>query len=109
MAKVRTGFVSNSSSSSFIIKPKSKDMLECENCKKILSSFFEIKNARQYVENDLGYNSYQDFLNEGPDEDSILYQTVKNDEQVLYARVEYGEERPYYRLLNLLQLEYEED
>lgn len=107
--KLRTGFVSNSSSSSFIVKLSSKDALNCENCKKIFESFFEIKNARQYVEDDLGYNSYQDFLNEGPDEDSILYQTVKNDEDILYAEVEYGLSSPYYRLLHTLQLEYEED
>ena len=107
--KLRTGFVSNSSSSSFIVKLSSKDALNCENCKKIFESFFDIKKARQYIEEDIGYNYYKDWLEEGPNEKSILYQAVKNDEQILYATVEYGEERPYYRLLNTLQLEYEED
>lgn len=109
--KVRNGFVSNSSSSSFIVRLRDSELIECENCKKILESIFEIKNAREYVVENHYYDSWQSFLAERKEEEytSILTEAVEENEKIMIADVEYGEEEPYYKVLNALGLEYEDE
>lgn len=105
--KIRNGFVSNSSSSSFIVSLDNVN-LECENCRKILQSLFDIAPARKIVVRHYGYNTWEEFLEENKDNNSIIVNAVVQDKQVMYANVEYGNEDNYYRILNTLKLEYEE-
>lgn len=108
--KIRNGFVSNSSSSSFIVRLEDEEMIKCENCKKLLESLFEIKNARDYITEDRWFDSWQDYLAETSDEDtSILKQAVEENKKILCATVEYGEENVYYQILDNLGLQYEDE
>lgn len=110
--KIRNGFVSNSSSSSFIVKADTS-MIECENCKKILKSLFEMHEARDFVVNVYGFNTWEDYIEEAKEcsyySDNLLAKAVEEDAYIFYANVEYGEEGPYNKLLKVLRLEYQED
>ena len=48
--KIRNGFVSNSSSSSFIIKKSEFDKIECPNCKKLISVLMPKQKAVDFME-----------------------------------------------------------
>lgn len=107
--KVRNGFVSNSSSSSFIVQIDDANLLECPNCKKILESLFTIAPAREIVVEEYGYNSWEDYLAEYDEAGGwkpTIYDAVKEDKTIMYANVEYGEEDIYYKVLDSMNLEY---
>ena len=109
--KIRNGFVSNSSSSSFIVKADTS-MIECENCKKLLKSLFEIHKARDFVVNEYGFDTWEAYIEDLKEysyySDSLLAKAVEEDAYIFYADVEYGDEGPYNKLLNVLKLEYQE-
>lgn len=106
--KVRSGFVSNSSSSSFIIDTNSVKNISCPTCKKMFEKLFETKNAREYIEDDLGYNTYQDFLDEFDDNDNRFFiNAVKNNEDILISEVDYENEYYYKFICDNLGLKYE--
>ncbi len=93
MAKFRNGFVSNSSSSSFIVRVKDKNLIQCPNCRRILESMFKVYKARDYVVDEWGYDTPEDFMEECTKyEASIMQEAIKNDEEILYASVEIGSE-----------------
>ena len=109
--KIRNGFVSNSSSSSFVVKLDNIN-LECENCKKILQSLFAIASAREIVVKYYGYNTWEEFLEEvleGANYKTFIVDAVKSDKKIAYANVEYGNEGSYYKILDTLKVEYEVD
>lgn len=103
MAKFRNGFVSNSSSSSFIVRVKDKNLIQCPNCRRILESMFEVYKARDYVVTEWGYDTPEDFMEECSEyEASIMQEAVKNDEEILYTSVEYGGEGAIENVLKAL-------
>lgn len=111
MTKHRQGFVSNSSSSSFIVKADKDDFnFDCPKCKKLIESIFEIYSAKEYITEELGYNTVEDFLSEcKEDNSSILVRALKEDSNILLATVEYGGEETIRDICDALVLEYEEE
>lgn len=109
MAKIRLGFVSNSSSSSFIVKVDKNDF-DCPKCKKLIETIFKVSSAKEYVTEELGYDTVEDFLTwRKEDDSSILVRALKEDLNILLATVEYGAEETIRDICDALDLEYEEE
>lgn len=111
MAKIRNGFVSNSSSSSFIVEVNDNINTNCECCKKILNTLFTIKNAREYVVEQDCLDSYEEYIEEyeGCNRTDILWKAVIDNKDIMFADIEYGGEEIYYDVCNALKLNYEVD
>lgn len=111
MAKFRQGFVSNSSSSSFIVKADKDDFnFDCPKCKKLIESIFKVLSAKEYITEKLGYDTVEDFLSECREDNySILVRALKEDANILLADVEYGGKETIRNICDALVLEYEEE
>ena len=108
--KVRVGFVSNSSSSSFIILAPQDIDFDCERCnelyKKVQGNLGDkYDTVDEYVKVEYGDN-WEEFM-DSYGSTPILDKARENNLAIYHNNIEYGDDEAFERLLKLFKLEYE--
>ena len=108
--KLRKGFVSNSSSSSFIISEEEYDSIPCNNCKKIIETLFTKKKAKDIILEDSCWNG--DIQNYYDDYEGVTYippmlKYCKSDATIWFTNVEMDEAYLIRDILKAMQVNYE--
>jgi hypothetical protein len=92
--KIRNGFVSNSSSSSFIMIFDESKNIDCSICKELFKSFFDIiGTAEEVIIQQYSYSNIEEYKeNVYQPENDLLIKAHNNNLKVAYKSVEYGNE-----------------